>query len=78
MVRVETKTKGGRSGLEFLSVAQNKLKSLSMASQPRLQVLAASKNKASTLKGFPSLPSLEELYFYLQRLICTIMQDDMI
>ncbi|KAI7725631.1 hypothetical protein M8C21_000901 [Ambrosia artemisiifolia] len=30
-----------------------------MASQPRLQVLAASKNKVSTLKGFPSLPSLE-------------------
>ncbi|PWA81634.1 outer arm dynein light chain 1 protein [Artemisia annua] len=47
--------------LEFLSVAQNKLKSLSMASQPRLQVLAASKNKISTLKGFPSLPSLEHL-----------------
>ncbi|XP_022035556.1 187-kDa microtubule-associated protein AIR9 isoform X1 [Helianthus annuus] len=47
--------------LEFLSVAQNKLKSLSMASQPRLQVLAASKNKVSTLKGFPCLPSLEHL-----------------
>ncbi|PHT55649.1 hypothetical protein CQW23_04135 [Capsicum baccatum] len=47
--------------LEFLSVAQNKLKSLSMASQPRLQVLAASKNKISTLKGFPYLPSLEHL-----------------
>ncbi|VFQ97381.1 unnamed protein product [Cuscuta campestris] len=47
--------------LEFLSVAQNKLKSLSMASQPRLQVLAASKNKISTLKGFPHLPSLEHL-----------------
>ncbi|KAL2467410.1 microtubule-associated protein [Abeliophyllum distichum] len=47
--------------LEFLSVAQNKLKSLSMASQPRLQVLAASKNKISTLKGFPYLPALESL-----------------
>ncbi|KAL5577368.1 hypothetical protein UlMin_019067 [Ulmus minor] len=47
--------------LEFLSVAQNKLKSLSMASQPRLQVLAASKNKISTLKGFPNLPVLEHL-----------------
>lgn len=47
--------------LEFLSVAQNKLKSLSMASQPRLQVLAASKNKISTLKGFPHLPVLEHL-----------------
>lgn len=47
--------------LEFLSVAQNKLKSLAMASQPRLQVLAASKNKVSTLKGFPCLPSLEHL-----------------
>ncbi|GMY38055.1 microtubule-associated protein [Fagus crenata] len=47
--------------LEFLSVAQNKLKSLSMASQPRLQVLAASKNKISTLKGFPYLPVLEHL-----------------
>ncbi|KAM6551906.1 hypothetical protein CsatB_001714 [Cannabis sativa] len=47
--------------LEFLSVAQNKLKSLSMASQPRLQVLAASRNKISTLKGFPYLPVLEHL-----------------
>ncbi|XP_077243847.1 outer arm dynein light chain 1 protein [Tasmannia lanceolata] len=47
--------------LEFLSVAQNRLKSLSMASQPRLQVLAASKNKISTLKGFPHLPVLEHL-----------------
>lgn len=47
--------------LEFLSVAQNKLKSLCMASQPRLQVLAASKNKISTLKGFPHLPVLEHL-----------------
>ncbi|CAI9089689.1 OLC1v1024308C2 [Oldenlandia corymbosa var. corymbosa] len=47
--------------LEFLSVAQNKLKSLAMASQPRLQVLAASKNKISTLKGFPYLPALEHL-----------------
>ncbi|KAJ4758953.1 Outer arm dynein light chain 1 protein [Rhynchospora pubera] len=47
--------------LEFLSVAQNKLRSLAMASQPRLQVLAASKNKISTLKGFPHLPSLEHL-----------------
>ncbi|KAJ4837842.1 microtubule-associated protein air9 [Turnera subulata] len=47
--------------LEFLSVAQNKLKSLSMASQPRLQVLAASKNKIATLKGFPHLPVLEHL-----------------
>ncbi|KAL9346290.1 hypothetical protein Peur_061143 [Populus x canadensis] len=47
--------------LEFLSVAQNKLKSLSMAGQPRLQVLAASKNKITTLKGFPHLPSLEHL-----------------
>uniref|UniRef100_A0A1D1Z6I6 Protein phosphatase 1 regulatory subunit pprA n=1 Tax=Anthurium amnicola TaxID=1678845 RepID=A0A1D1Z6I6_9ARAE len=47
--------------LEFLSVAQNRLKSLSMASQPRLQVLAASKNKISTLKGFPHLPLLEHL-----------------
>ncbi|RDX87861.1 187-kDa microtubule-associated protein, partial [Mucuna pruriens] len=45
----------------FLSVAQNKLKSLTMASQPRLQVLAASKNKISTLKGFPYLPVLEHL-----------------
>ncbi|KAJ1437037.1 Leucine-rich repeat [Sesbania bispinosa] len=45
----------------FLSVAQNKLKSLAMASQPRLQVLAASKNKISTLKGFPYLPVLEHL-----------------
>ncbi|CAL0320193.1 unnamed protein product [Lupinus luteus] len=45
--------------LEFLSVAQNKLKSLTMASQPRLQVLAASKNRISTLKGFPYLPVLE-------------------
>lgn len=45
--------------LEFLSVAQNKLKSLAMASQPRLQVLAASKNRISTLKGFPYLPVLE-------------------
>ncbi|WVZ21290.1 hypothetical protein V8G54_008612 [Vigna mungo] len=45
--------------LQFLSVAQNKLKSLTMASQPRLQVLAASKNKISTLKGFPYLPVLE-------------------
>lgn len=47
--------------LEFLSVAQNKLKSLSMSSQPRLQVLAASKNRISTLKGFPYLPVLEHL-----------------
>ncbi|XP_020271153.1 187-kDa microtubule-associated protein AIR9 [Asparagus officinalis] len=47
--------------LEFLSVAQNRLKSLAMASQPRLQVLAASKNKISTLKGFPHLPVLEHL-----------------
>ncbi|KQK21044.1 187-kDa microtubule-associated protein AIR9 [Brachypodium distachyon] len=47
--------------LEFLSVAQNRLKSLCMASQPRLQVLAASRNKISTLKGFPHLPSLENL-----------------
>ncbi|XP_068655160.1 187-kDa microtubule-associated protein AIR9-like isoform X2 [Aristolochia californica] len=47
--------------LEFLSVAQNKLKSLSMSSQPRLQVLAASKNKISTLQGFPHLPALEHL-----------------
>ncbi|KAI4370946.1 hypothetical protein MLD38_019233 [Melastoma candidum] len=47
--------------LEFLSVAQNKLKSLAMATQPRLQVLAASKNKISTLKEFPHLPSLEHL-----------------
>ncbi|TYJ49663.1 hypothetical protein E1A91_A01G150400v1 [Gossypium mustelinum] len=30
-----------------------------MASQPRLQVLAASKNRISTLKGFPYLPVLE-------------------
>ncbi|KAL6880549.1 hypothetical protein ACP4OV_012114 [Aristida adscensionis] len=37
------------------------LKSLCMASQPRLQVLAASRNKISTLKGFPHLPSLEHL-----------------
>ncbi|XP_064970578.1 187-kDa microtubule-associated protein AIR9-like isoform X1 [Musa acuminata AAA Group] len=47
--------------LEFLSVAQNRLKSLSMSGQPRLQVLAASKNKISTLKGFPYLPLLEHL-----------------
>ncbi|KAK4254784.1 hypothetical protein QN277_010113 [Acacia crassicarpa] len=47
--------------LEFLSVAQNKLKTLAMASQPRLQVLAASKNRISTLKGFPYLPVLEHL-----------------
>ncbi|KAG0496279.1 hypothetical protein HPP92_000970 [Vanilla planifolia] len=47
--------------LEFLSVAQNKLKSLAMATQPRLQVLAASKNKISTFKGFPFLPVLEHL-----------------
>ncbi|KAI5066288.1 hypothetical protein GOP47_0018912 [Adiantum capillus-veneris] len=47
--------------LEFLSVAQNKLKSLAMAPQPRLQVLAASKNKISTFKGFPHLPMLEHL-----------------
>ncbi|KAL0926511.1 hypothetical protein M5K25_002750 [Dendrobium thyrsiflorum] len=47
--------------LEFLSVAQNKLKSLSMATQPRLQVLAASKNKISSFKGFPLLPVLEHL-----------------
>ncbi|XP_024515548.1 187-kDa microtubule-associated protein AIR9 [Selaginella moellendorffii] len=47
--------------LEFLSVAQNRLKSLAMATQPRLQVLAASKNKISTLKGFPHLPALEHL-----------------
>lgn len=47
--------------LEFLSVAQNRIKSLNMASQPRLQVLAASKNKISTLKGFPHLPALEHL-----------------
>ncbi|CAM0905321.1 unnamed protein product [Alopecurus aequalis] len=47
--------------LEFLSVAQNRLKSLCMASQPRLQVLAASRNKISTLRGFPHLPSLENL-----------------
>ncbi|OEL27617.1 187-kDa microtubule-associated protein AIR9 [Dichanthelium oligosanthes] len=47
--------------LEFLSVAQNRLKSLCMADQPRLQVLAASRNKISTLKGFPHLPSLEHL-----------------
>ncbi|KAG1368409.1 putative 187-kDa microtubule-associated protein AIR9 [Cocos nucifera] len=47
--------------LEFLSVAQNRLKSLRMASQSRLQVLAASKNKISTLKGFPDLPLLEHL-----------------
>ncbi|KAK8918454.1 hypothetical protein KSP39_PZI021232 [Platanthera zijinensis] len=47
--------------LEFLSVAQNKLKSLSMATQPRLQVLAASKNKISSFKDFPILPVLEHL-----------------
>nr|CAB3451917.1 unnamed protein product [Digitaria exilis] len=46
---------------QFLSVAQNRLKSLCMAHQPRLQVLAASRNKISTLKGFPHLPSLEHL-----------------
>jgi len=45
--------------LEFLSVAQNRLKSLCMAHQLRLQVLAASKNIISTLKGFSHLPSLE-------------------
>ncbi|KAL8192254.1 hypothetical protein R6Q57_027921 [Mikania cordata] len=55
------KTLPALPNLEFLSVAQNKLKSLSMASQPRLQVLAASKNKVSTLKGFPCLPALEHL-----------------
>lgn len=47
--------------LEFLSVAQNKLKSLSMSPQPKLQVLAASNNKISTFKGFPHLPMLEHL-----------------
>ncbi|WJX51960.1 hypothetical protein P8452_38115 [Trifolium repens] len=47
--------------IEFLFVGQNKLKSLTMASQPRLQVLAASKNRISTLKGFPYLPVLEHL-----------------
>eukprot|EP00250_Pteridium_aquilinum_P034177 c7193_g1_i1 orf=271-5415(-) len=47
--------------LEFLSVAQNKLKSLMMPSQPKLQVLAASNNKISTFKGFPHLPVLEHL-----------------
>ncbi|MCO5582339.1 hypothetical protein L7F22_036233 [Adiantum nelumboides] len=47
--------------LEFLSVAQNKLKSLIMSSQPKLQVLAASSNKISTFKGFPHLPVLEHL-----------------
>ncbi|CAK9872005.1 unnamed protein product [Sphagnum jensenii] len=52
--------------LEFLSIAQNKIKSLAMAggaggSQPRLQVLAASKNKITTFKGFPYLPSLQHL-----------------
>lgn len=47
--------------LEFLSVAQNKIKSLDMAPQPRLQVLAASKNMISTLKDFPFLPALEHL-----------------
>eukprot|EP01018_Ginkgo_biloba_P031074 Gb_01915 [translate_table: standard] len=47
--------------LEFLSVAQNKLKTLAMSTQPRLQVLAASKNRISTLKGFPCLPLLEHL-----------------
>jgi hypothetical protein len=47
--------------LEFLSVAQNKIKSLDMAPQPRLQVLAASKNNISTLKDFPHLPALEHL-----------------
>ncbi|XP_020586552.1 187-kDa microtubule-associated protein AIR9, partial [Phalaenopsis equestris] len=47
--------------LEFLSVAQNKLKSLCMATQPRLQVLAASKNKISSFKGFPLFPVLENL-----------------
>lgn len=47
--------------LEFLSVAQNKIKSLDMAPQPRLQVLAASKNEISTLKDFPHLPALEHL-----------------
>ncbi|KAL5977389.1 hypothetical protein ACLOJK_021735 [Asimina triloba] len=51
--------------LQFLSVAQNRLRSLSMASQPRLQVLAASKNKISTLKGFPHLPVLETLTVHL-------------
>ncbi|CAM6043792.1 unnamed protein product [Sphagnum compactum] len=49
--------------LEFLSIAQNKIKSLAMAggSQPQLQVLAASKNKITTFKGFPYLPSLQHL-----------------
>lgn len=47
--------------LEFLSIAQNRLKSVCMARQPRLQVLAASRNKISTLKGFPHFPSLEHL-----------------
>ncbi|KAI5082186.1 hypothetical protein GOP47_0001929 [Adiantum capillus-veneris] len=47
--------------LEFLSVAQNKLKSLIMSSQPKLQVLAASSNKIATFKGFPHLPVLEHL-----------------
>ncbi|KAH7307676.1 hypothetical protein KP509_22G071800 [Ceratopteris richardii] len=32
-----------------------------MVQQPRLQVLAASKNKISTFKGFPHLPMLEHL-----------------
>ncbi|KAM3232830.1 hypothetical protein P3L10_018189 [Capsicum annuum] len=36
-----------------------------MASQPRLQVLAASKNKISALKGFPYLPSLSNLFNFL-------------
>ncbi|ONK72886.1 uncharacterized protein A4U43_C04F24450 [Asparagus officinalis] len=52
----------------FLNFLIWRLKSLAMASQPRLQVLAASKNKISTLKGFPHLSVLEvsfvAVYFY--------------
>eukprot|EP00897_Mesotaenium_endlicherianum_P001273 jgi/Mesen1/1173/ME000124S00209 len=47
--------------LEFLSVGQNKLTTLEMASQPKLETLVANSNSISTLRNFPYLPSLLNL-----------------
>ncbi|GBG65468.1 hypothetical protein CBR_g51063 [Chara braunii] len=49
--------------LEFLSISQNELTSLEMPSQPKLQVLVASKNRIRSLLDLPHLPVLENLRF---------------
>lgn len=47
--------------LEFLSAGQNALTTLAMQSQPKLQVLVATKNRVGSWKKFPQLPALEHL-----------------